>query len=36
LAQHKQFESEENKGANFYVNLPLAGMEKKEGTKALA
>ncbi|MEK7606607.1 MAG: ATP-binding protein, partial [Patescibacteria group bacterium] len=30
------FESEENKGTTFYVTLPLAGMKKKEGTKALA
>ena len=30
------FESEENKGTTFYVELPLGGMEKKEGTKALS
>jgi len=30
------FSSQENKGTTFYVTLPLAGMEKKEGTKALA
>lgn len=30
------FESKENKGTTFYVTLPLAGMKKKEGTKALA
>jgi len=30
------FESEENKGATFYVTLPLAGMKKKEGTKTFA
>jgi len=29
------FGSEENKGTTFYVTLPLAGMKKKEGTKAL-
>lgn len=29
------FTSEENKGTTFYVTLPLAGMKKKEGTKAL-
>jgi signal transduction histidine kinase len=29
------FESEENKGTTFYVTLPLGGMKKKEGTKAL-
>ena len=30
------FESEENKGTTFFVTLPLAGMKKKEGTKALS
>jgi len=30
------FSSQENKGTTFYVTLPLAGMKKKEGTKALA
>lgn len=30
------FSSEENKGTAFYVSLPLIGMEKKEGTRALA
>ena len=30
------FESEENKGTTFYVTLPLDGMKKKEGTKALS
>ena len=30
------FESEEDKGTVFYVTLPLAGMQKKEGTKTLA
>ena len=29
------FESVENKGAIFYVTLPLSGMKKKEGAKAL-
>lgn len=29
------FESEENKGTTFYVTLPLAGMEKKDGSKQL-
>ena len=30
------FESTENKGTSFYVTIPLEGMKKKEGTKALA
>lgn len=29
------FESEENKGTTFYVQLPLIGMKKKAGAKAL-
>lgn len=29
------FDSEENKGTSFYVEIPLKGMQKKEGTKAL-
>jgi PAS domain S-box-containing protein len=29
------FDSEENKGSTFYVTLPVAGMKKKAGTKAL-
>lgn len=29
------FTSEENKGTTFFVSLPLKGMPKKEGTKAL-
>lgn len=29
------FESVENKGSTFYVELPLTGMKKKEGTKSL-
>lgn len=30
------FESEENRGSSFYVTLPLAGMQKNEGTKQLS
>ncbi|MFA6271817.1 MAG: ATP-binding protein [Patescibacteria group bacterium] len=30
------FESVENVGSTFYVNLPLRGMQKKEGTKELS
>lgn len=30
------FESEENKGTTFNVTIPLAGMKKKEGSKALS
>jgi len=30
------FESEENKGTIFYVTLPLEGIKKKEGDKALS
>ena len=30
------FESEENKGTTFYITLPLEGMKKREGTKALS
>ncbi len=30
-----RFESEENKGTTFYISLPIEGMKKKEGTKAL-
>lgn len=29
------FESEENKGTTFYVEMPIKGMPKKEGTKSL-
>lgn len=29
------FESFENKGTTFFVTIPLSGMKKKEGTKAL-
>ena len=29
------FKSQENKGSIFYVTLPLTGMKKKKGTKAL-
>ena len=30
------FESQENKGTTFYVELPLEGMKRKEGTKSLS
>lgn len=30
------FTSEENKGTAFYVSLPIEGMRKREGTRALA
>jgi PAS domain S-box-containing protein len=30
------FESEENKGATFFVTLPLTGMRKRKGTKGLS
>ena len=30
------FDSELNKGSNFYVSIPLVGMKKKEGTKGLS
>lgn len=30
------FESEENKGTTFYINIPLSGMMKKEGSKQLS
>ncbi len=30
------FESEENKGTNFYIELPLSGMKPKTGSKALS
>ncbi len=30
------FKSEENKGSTFFITIPLGGMKKKEGTKALA
>lgn len=30
------FSSEEDRGTAFYVTLPIAGMQKKEGTRALA
>lgn len=30
------FTSEENKGAAFYVSIPIEGMKKKEGTRVLA
>ncbi|EKE06965.1 MAG: hypothetical protein ACD_18C00224G0002, partial [uncultured bacterium] len=29
------FESKENKGTTFYFTIPLKGMMKKEGNKAL-
>jgi len=29
------FESAENKGAIFYVAIPLKGMEKRKGTKGV-
>jgi len=29
------FESEENKGTKFFITIPIEGMQKKEGTKAL-
>ncbi|MFZ2664425.1 MAG: ATP-binding protein [Patescibacteria group bacterium] len=30
------FKSEENKGTTFFVTIPVSGMKRKEGTKALA
>ncbi|OGC57727.1 hypothetical protein A2976_02195 [candidate division WWE3 bacterium RIFCSPLOWO2_01_FULL_41_9] len=30
------FESEENKGTTFFVTMPVQGMQKKEGSKALS
>ena len=30
-----RFKSEENKGTTFFVEIPLRGMQKVEGTKDL-